>query len=143
MGLIPAEIKSAVSALDNDDRWRILESLLTNEELSYTQILDILEIRKGSLTNHLKNLIFGNILENYSRQSIGERYDSFYKVTRFGKDLIDGLVGSLPDVAEANIRPIRATADFVLTHSELEEKLLPDYVRYRSRNEKEPIPLTA
>ena len=143
MGLIPVEIKSAVSALDNDHRWRILESLLTNEELSYTQILDILEIRKGSLTNHLKNLIFGNILENYTRQSIGERYDSFYKLTRFGKDLIDGLVGSLPEVAEANIRPRRATADFVLIDWELEEKQLPDYVRYRSRNEKEPIPLTA
>ena len=91
----PNEIKEAVSALDNERRWRIVELVQDNEELAYTELLRILDVRKGSLTHHLNILMEGGILDNYSKGGFGGPYSSYYRLSRFGRDFLAGLLSSV------------------------------------------------
>jgi DNA-binding HxlR family transcriptional regulator len=92
--IFPNEIKESVSVLDSDLRWRIIE-LIYEGDLSYTELLRKLEIRKGSLTHHLNKLIENGILDNYSMKEFGDPYNSYYRLSSFARDLIDGLLSSI------------------------------------------------
>jgi len=81
---IPYEVKKAVKALDNPVRWKIIETLRAKQDLSYTQLLESLDVRKGQLTYHLNMLLKGSIIQNYSKDILETPYDSFYAITHFG-----------------------------------------------------------
>ena len=92
---IPQEVKRAVRGLDNPVRWKIVEILRANPELSYTQLMESLDIKKGRLTYHLNQLLKGAILQNFSKDGLETQYDSFYAVTHFGESLINSLMEPL------------------------------------------------
>jgi DNA-binding transcriptional ArsR family regulator len=93
--IIPEEVKDTVSALDNDVRWRIVELVHENQNLSYTELLQRLWVRKGSLTHHLNRLMEAGILDNYSGENFGGSYTSYYKLSRYGRDFVAGLLSSV------------------------------------------------
>ena len=93
--MFPKEIKEAVSALDHDVRWSIIELIQKNEEMAYTELLRTLNIKKGSLTHHLNSLMENGLLDNYSKEKFSGPYSSYYQLSRFGKDLITGLLSSV------------------------------------------------
>lgn len=92
----PTEIKRAIHGLDNEQRWRILEVLIKGDELPYTHIHNKLGLKKKGLTTyHLNELSKAGIIQNFSKDEIRDRYSSYYEVSPFGKDLINGLLESL------------------------------------------------
>ena len=93
--MFPEEMKEAVSALDHDIRWRIVELIEETRGLSYTELLEALGIQKGSLTHHLNRLMEGGIIDNYSEKEFRGPYNSYYRLSRFGKDFLDGLLSSI------------------------------------------------
>ena len=94
---IPEEIKDAVSAVDHDLRWRILTLVQEKDKLAYTELLKELSIRKGSLTHHLNKLMEAGLLDNYAGEEFGDEYSSYYKLSLFGKDFIEGLLSSVQE----------------------------------------------
>jgi DNA-binding transcriptional ArsR family regulator len=92
---IPEEIKEMVSALDHDTRWRIIELIQDKQKLSYTELLQGLSVRKGTLTHHLNRLMEAGIIDNFAGDDFAGPYSSYYELSRFGKDFIAGLLSSV------------------------------------------------
>lgn len=93
--IFPDELKEALSALNHDIRWRIVELIQEEETLAYTELLEKLNIQKGSLSHHLNRLMEAGILDNYAKEEFGGPYNSYYKLSRFGKDFVVGLLSSV------------------------------------------------
>jgi len=91
----PDEIKGAVSALDHDTRWKIVELIQEKKRLAYTELFRYLKVRKGTLTHHLNKLMENGILDNYAGENFDDPYSSYYELSRFGKDFISGLLSSI------------------------------------------------
>ncbi len=124
-GYFPPELKRAINAIDNEIRMQLVVELLKKDELSYTQLLNILNIRKGSLTHHLIELAKGTLIRNYAKEEVTSEYESFYSLTRFGEFFIDTLhmalyppqpYHSLPRI-EAPIEPLGFPTDDASTKS--------------------------
>jgi hypothetical protein len=93
---VPEIIKYAVKGLDNPTRWKIVEYLISNESVSYSNLLKGIDIkRKGSLTFHLDMLSKSAILER--RENFGEQAEErvFYNISQLGKEIINGLLSAL------------------------------------------------
>ena len=108
---LPFELKRAVEALNDDFRLAIFFVLLKHGDLSYTQIMTELEIpRKDSsyLSHHLKILEKGALIKNKYAKKEGVDSHSFYELTDFGEDILNGLMGTLalPNSAEP-IEPLK------------------------------------
>jgi hypothetical protein len=102
----PSVLKEAVSGLDHELRWKILESIIKNGSMSYSKLLSDLNIekkRKGKLTFHLGKLTTSALIERFEQLGTwSER--SFYDISPFGKDLINGLMESIaPQTTPAGI----------------------------------------
>lgn len=93
--IIPEEIKEAISAIDHNLRWHIVELLQERNESAYTELLGTLNIPKGSLTHHLNRLMENGIIDNYSKEEFGGPYSSYYRLSDFGKDLVTGILSSI------------------------------------------------
>ena len=109
---LPSELKRAVEALDDDLRQAIFFVLLKNGEQSFTQIMTQLEIpRKDSsiLSHHLKILEKGALIKNKYAKKEGVDSHSFYDLTDFGEDILDGLMDTIaiPRLIEEPVEPIK------------------------------------
>lgn len=109
---LPSELKRAVEALNEDLRQAIFFVLLKNGELSFTQIMTELEIpRKDSsiLSHHLKILEKGALIKNKYAKKEGVDSHSFYDLTDFGEDILDGLMDTIaiPRLIEEPVEPIK------------------------------------
>jgi hypothetical protein len=136
---IPQEVKRAVRGLDNPVRWKIVEVLRANFELSYTQLMESLHIEKGRLTYHLNELLKGAIIQNYSKDGLESQYDSFYAVTHFGEMLISSLIEPLrPPQAQINFTIFNAlvTPNISISLGLSISSFKPSYVRALMPSEK-------
>lgn len=109
---MPIELKRAIEALNDDFRRAIFFVLLKNGNLSFTQIMTELEIpRKDSsiLSHHLKILEKGSIIKNEYAKKEGMDSHSFYDLTEFGEDVLNGLMDTLavPDLTVEPIEPLK------------------------------------
>ncbi len=83
---MPIELRRAIEAINDDFRLAIFFVLLKNGNLSFTQIMNELEIpRKDSsiLSHHLKILEKGSIIKNEYSKKEGVDSHSFYNLTAF------------------------------------------------------------
>ena len=92
---VPEEVKRAVRALDSPIRWKIVELLRDKRELSYTELTKSLDIKKGQLTYHINKLLKGSIVQNYSKDGVESKFDSFYEISHLGEAFLDSLVQPL------------------------------------------------
>jgi DNA-binding MarR family transcriptional regulator len=113
----PQLIKDIVKGLDNDLRWKILEHLINNGSMSYSQLLKELNTRKGSLTFHLGALSKSAIIERYENLSDKTGNKSFYELSPIGKEVVNGLLSSLAPapkpVAVFDMEAIKSSANLV------------------------------
>jgi len=89
--MIPDEIKDAIKAINNKFRFKIIENIYQKGPLSYTELLNELKLRKGSLTYHLDALLEGGLLDNYPIDEIDSQYKSYYSLSKFGRDFLSAL----------------------------------------------------
>jgi len=95
---MPLELRRAIEALNDDLRLAVFFVLLKHGELSFSQIMAELEIpRKDSsiLSHHLKILEKGALIKNEFAKKEGMDSHSFYDLTEFGEDVLNGLMDTL------------------------------------------------
>lgn len=106
---MPIELRRAIEALNDDFRLAIFFVLLKNGNLSFTQIMNELEIpRKDSsiLSHHLKILEKGSIIKNEYAKKEGVDSHSFYDLTEFGEDILNSLMDTLAVPGSEGEEPI-------------------------------------
>jgi DNA-binding PadR family transcriptional regulator len=96
----PSEIKDLVKGLHDETKWKILELLVINEKLSYTQIKTQLEIgdeSKGTLNYHLKELQKAGWIRNWIEDvtDLSDNQKSFYAISKFGSKVLDGIMKAM------------------------------------------------
>jgi DNA-binding MarR family transcriptional regulator len=92
----PSVIKRAVSGLDNELRWKIIESIVNKGDMSYSRLMSELKLdNKGLLNFHLKNLSKSALIERYEDLSNTSGDRSFYTISDIGKEIINGLLAGL------------------------------------------------
>ncbi|MDP2845949.1 MAG: winged helix-turn-helix domain-containing protein [Candidatus Methanoperedens sp.] len=109
---MPLELRRAIEALNDDFRMAIFFVLLKHGDLSFSQIMTELEIpRKDSsiLSHHLKILQKGALIKNEYAKKEGVDSHSFYNLTEFGEDVLNGLINTLavPDLFSEPIEPAK------------------------------------
>jgi DNA-binding transcriptional ArsR family regulator len=96
----PQLIKDILKGLDSEERLSILELLINNENMSYTQLLDNLDVKyKGSLNYHLNMLSKSAIIERRENLAHTSGNKSFYEISPIGKEVINGLLSSLAPIS--------------------------------------------
>ncbi len=115
---IPIEIKKAVRALGHDVRCAIVVDLSRKPEMTFTQLKEDLDIDTGLLSNHLKILMDGAIVEHYYKHELGNEQYSYYGLTLFGKDFLRGILEPLKSVQQLGKLPAMSTSGmpFVIAH---------------------------
>lgn len=113
----PEELTQPIKALTDETRRKILLSLLEKDAISYSQIQNVFQIKKGTLNHHLHILVSAGLVRNFSIRTPGNPYNSYYTITDFGRKFIEGLRQTLePKIA-------RRTMTFTGTTT-LEEKII-------------------
>ncbi len=110
---IPGELTDAIEALDNPVRLRIVEYLYDGHEATYTELLRMLGVKKGSLSYHLNMLAGAAITDTLTTldENFGDFKKATYRITPWGRAVVDGLMSSF-DIAfgERMEKPVEAKA---------------------------------
>jgi DNA-binding HxlR family transcriptional regulator len=132
---LPIELVEPMKALTSETRRKIFLSLFENYSISYSQIQNGFEIKKGTLNHHLHILVSSGLIRNFSIESPGNPYKSYYAITNFGYRFIEGLGQTLEprreqqfEELEGASRSSRLLADSTLGR---EEELQQIVIRVR------------
>jgi DNA-binding transcriptional ArsR family regulator len=88
---IALEVKRALRALQDDTRLEILLKLSEKEDMSFSQIQDLMKLPSPNVTYHLQALQEGALIENFFKKVEDVDSHSFYRVTEFGERILDSL----------------------------------------------------
>jgi len=94
----PEEIKGLFDTMGHENKWKILELLLNNNnEMSYTGLLNGLDLEQdehGKLNYYLKELQKGGWIRNFVKEGteITDRRASFYKIAKFPMKAVEGML---------------------------------------------------
>ena len=90
------EVRQAIKALDHRARLAIVSVLEEHEELSFSELKELLKLSNSDLYYHLQCLMKAGILKSYYKEKIDiSPYTSYYKLTEFGKSFIASLSSAL------------------------------------------------
>lgn len=90
--LFPEEIRDAVKAFDNKVRQAIISALLMEDELSFTELRDLLKLSNSRIAPHLDMLVSGALIENIIRHGRIEKKYSFYRPSPYGQKFVKSLI---------------------------------------------------
>jgi DNA-binding transcriptional ArsR family regulator len=99
----PEEIVRPIKAMNDENRRRIVLALRKKCEFSYSEIKDQFNIKKGTLTHHLHELVSAGLIRNFAKSLPDSRHTSYYELTDFGLRFIDGLNCILEPKAENKV----------------------------------------
>jgi len=91
----PYELGKAVEGLNNKYRQEILLTLTEVEKLSFSEIRERVGISRPLLANHLKKLSKTLLIEHFYEHEVGNERFSYYKISPFGRALLENMVGTL------------------------------------------------
>ncbi len=91
--VFPPELSKAIAGLSNENRQKILINLYNEIKLSFSELQNRTGINASLLSNHLKKLKQSLLIEQIYDRVIGEVAYSFYKITKYGKDIMSRLFG--------------------------------------------------
>jgi len=124
----PIELSKAMACLKDENRQKIVLAL-KQKPFSYTELKKYLVFTNGNFNHHLLELIKASLITKYFEKS-GKPHDSFYSISEFGRDFIDGVYNSLspsdPIQELAPTNDMRMSWDPVLTSykEEYSQKIL-------------------
>ena len=95
MVLFPYELGKAVEGLNNKYRQEILLALTEVEKLSFSEIRKRVGISRPLLASHLKKLSKTLLIEHFYEHEVGNEMFSYYRVSPFGKALLENMIGTL------------------------------------------------
>jgi DNA-binding MarR family transcriptional regulator len=105
LGMVPLEVREAVSALSDDLRWAVYIALATEGEKYFTELKEEFGANPNTMTTVLKALVGGGLVARRVRTGdVGDRRKIYYALTPAGGRLFTALY----DVA---LPPHRITRD--------------------------------
>ena len=90
--LFPEELRDAVKAFDHKIRQAIIAALLMEDELSFTELRDLLKLSNSRIAPHLDMLVSSALIENVIREGRIERKYSFYRPSLYGQKFVKSLI---------------------------------------------------
>lgn len=91
--VFPPELSNAIKGLSNENRQKIIINLYNEIKLSFSELQSRTGINASLLSNHLKKLKDSMLIERIFDRIVGEVVYSFYKITKYGKDIVERLFG--------------------------------------------------
>lgn len=93
---IPLILRKTFKAFASDNRSAIVVALYeSNKRLTFNQLKHILEIDQRILTDELKRLVGGAIVDHYTEFQEGIRGYSYYELTDYGIDILKATLNVL------------------------------------------------
>lgn len=94
---ISEEFELALKSISNKIRYALALLLIDKGPYSFSEITTYLNKEKSIVTKHLRVLETGGILQNYFHKKNDTNEYSFYKITEYGKKIVQGLLTSYND----------------------------------------------
>jgi DNA-binding transcriptional ArsR family regulator len=91
----PYELGKAIEGLNHEYRQKILLSLNEVDKLSFSEIGEKVDISRPLLANHLKKLAETLLVEHFYEHEVGNEKFSYYRISLFGKTLLENMIGTL------------------------------------------------
>jgi len=92
LGMVPLEVREAVSALSDDLRWAVYIALATEGEKYFTELKEEFGANPNTMTTALKGLVGGGLVVRQVRTGdIGDRRKIYYALTPAGIRLFAAL----------------------------------------------------
>jgi DNA-binding HxlR family transcriptional regulator len=139
-GQFPYELCLAIEGLDNDYRQRILYSLKNVDKLSFSEIREAVDIETPLLSSHLRKLTESLLVEHFYEHTLGDEKYSFYRISKFGKSVLESLLRALnketyeaPDIFRVEINGSSAKPSSVQTEI-IVQKLVKDFSKILKAN---------
>lgn len=112
----PNDFKRLIKNLSDENQWSILECLINKDnKAKYTTIQKTLEIPKGTLNYHLKELQKGGWLRRWSQKGskFKNKEGSFYEINQFGLKILEGGLTAMNEISYQNSQweQLRNTGD--------------------------------
>lgn len=89
---IPDLIEMFLKALSHKIRLSIYMNIISKGELSFTFLIRELKIEKSAFYHHIKKLEIAGVVQNYYRDTPDSREYSYYKITQYGRLVINNLI---------------------------------------------------
>lgn len=137
---VPEDVIEAISSLSDNTRLAIVVALLKHGELTFSQLMDKMELTSSTLSHHLKILQNSSMVVNsYKKKADSEEY-SFYDLTEYGEKFMRNLYGIL-DISEtiqdAVVRACFETKPYEIEKSEPKdfdsEGIVLEYEKVKAR----------
>lgn len=94
---IPEDFELALKAISNKLRYALTILILEKGSFTFSEIKKFLDKESSNVRHHLKILETSGILQNYLKKSEKSSEYSYYKITHYGKTLVEGLLTSYND----------------------------------------------
>ena len=78
----PLELREAIKGLNNEFRQKILIALYSRSKLSFSDLVNITNIKRNLLPNHLNILVRSFLVDHFYEHNIGDSRYSYYKITK-------------------------------------------------------------
>lgn len=86
---IPLILRQTFKAFASDNRSTIIEVLLNNNKpLTFSEIKQLVNLDQRILTDELKKLISGAVVDHYTEYRDGVRGHSYYEMTEYGAKIL-------------------------------------------------------
>jgi DNA-binding HxlR family transcriptional regulator len=111
----PEHIKRALEALGDKNRRKILLSLEPPNNLTYSEIKELLNediSSKGTITYHLHKLESAGLISNYVEFAQGNRVHSYYEATPLCKELIESIFSVYEGKNKTSLLPIPTATNY-------------------------------
>ena len=92
--MMQSSIENLNKAFDNRVRLGIMSALMVNDELSFNQLKELLNITDGNLASHLKALEENGYVVS-TKRFIGRRPNTDYKITPWGRTSFKSHIAAL------------------------------------------------
>ena len=90
---VPKEIRLAVNSLSgqNDLRYAVVMALVEEDELRFTELKNRLDVHQQRLSTAIEDMQTAGFVEKKPGETIGSQSSGAYTITKFGKQILDGL----------------------------------------------------
>jgi predicted transcriptional regulator len=85
MFIFPSIVKDVINGMNDEYRYQILQALINNDKMLYTELKSLLQIENGSLNYHLKVLTIAGLISRFENF---ENRKSYYKISKLGEKMI-------------------------------------------------------
>lgn len=110
---IPLMLRQTFKAFASDNRSTIIEVLFNNKKpLTFSEIKHTVNLDPRVLTDELKKLIGGAVVDHYTEYRYGVKQHSYYELTEYGSNILKATLKVLFESYEPTIKSETIAASF-------------------------------